>query len=229
MTNPATTMQLELVGDVHRLTLTNGDHDNLLTIDVLNEYLQALKQVTEYEGNTALLITCHHEKTWSNGINLEWLMAEGASRFDEFREILEQVIYRLTLLNAPTVACVNGNAYAGGAIFLAGCDFRLMRQDRGRLCYPEVDIKIPFTDMMHGVLQCLPNQQLLKRMTLLGEKVTGQQAFDQGIIDGVFPPEQLQDTALEYAALLATKDRATYSSIKNGLKTHMLRWQKEFG
>ena len=223
------TMDLRLQEGVHILTLTNAENDNQFTLDVLKEYITAFDEVAAYEGNTALVITCEHDKTWTTGINLEWLMQQGPDAVNEFRVTLEAMMYQLAMLNAPTLACINGNAYAGGALLFAAADFRYMRADRGRICFPEIDIKIPFTPMMHDLLEFVPNAQLLKRMALLGERITGQQAWEAGVVDGLFSVEELQEKAIEFAQLLATKDRASYTTIKHGLKRQMLKWEEEHG
>ena len=59
-------MNLQLQDDVHILTLTNADDggDNRLTAEIVGEYLAALDTVEQYQGNTALLLTCEHEKTF---------------------------------------------------------------------------------------------------------------------------------------------------------------------
>ena len=222
------TMDLELTQRVHVLTLTNGANDNKFNLDVMKEYLAAIDEVENAKGNTALMITCEHEKTWTTGIDLNWMLAQGPDGIEEFKVSLETMLYRLAMLNAPTLACINGNAYAGGALLYAAADFRHMRQDRGRLCFPEIDIKIPFTDSMHDLIDNLPNGQMLKRMTLLGEAVTGEQAFDAGMLDAIYPMDQLQQASFEFAKQLASKDRKTYTVIKHGLRRHMLKWQKQF-
>jgi len=221
-------MDLELTQGVHVLTLTNGANDNKFNLDVMKEYLAAIDEVENAKGNTALMITCEHEKTWTTGIDLNWMLAQGPDGIEEFKVTLETMLYRLAMLNAPTLACINGNAYAGGALLYAAADFRHMRQDRGRICYPEIDIKIPFTDSMHDLIDNLPNAQMLKRMALLGEAVTGQQALDAGMLDAIYPMDQLQQASFEFAKQLARKDRKTYTVIKHGLKRHMLKWQKQF-
>ena len=71
-------MQLDVRQGIHVLTLTNtrDDNENALTTNVMNDYLAALDEVESFSGNTALLITCEHEKTFSTGINLEWLNSQ---------------------------------------------------------------------------------------------------------------------------------------------------------
>lgn len=215
-----TTMTLALNEGVHVLTLTNAEGgENSFTTDVAQEYLAALDQVEQYSGNTALLITCDHEKTFSTGINLDWMGRQNDAAKAEFSQAFETLLCRVATLNAPTVACINGNAYAGGAILASACDFRVMRSDRGRFCFPEVNIKIPFTQVSNAIVQLLPNKHALKHMLLTGVAYTGQECADLEIVDGIYPTDELQQAALELAATLASKDRSTYSRIRNLMRT----------
>ena len=217
------TMDLRVEDGIHILTLTNGDNDNTFTLDVLKEYLAAFDEIENYKGNTALVVTCEHEKTWSNGINLPWMTALKGDDFKEFVDTLEDVFYRLAMLNVPTIGCINGNCYAGGAILATAFDFRVMRDDRGRFCYPEVNIKIPFTEMMIDVIELLPNKHALKHMALTGVAKTGKECLDDNIVDALFPMESLQAGALGYAKELAKKDRSTYTTIKRSLRKNIAK------
>jgi len=214
------TMNLQLQDDVHILTLTNADNgcDNRLTTQIVGEYLAALDTVEQYKGNTALLLTCEHEKTFSTGINLDWMMQLGDADRREFSTVFETLLCRFALLNAPTVVCINGNAYAGGAILACAGDYRLMRSDRGRFCFPEVNIKIPFTPVTSNISQLLPNQLAVKNMMLTGVAHTGQECAELQIVDAIYPMETLQEKAFELAKSLAGKDRYSYSTIRNLLR-----------
>lgn len=220
-------IKLEIIDRVHVLTMLNGDNDNRFTTNIINEFISAIDQVIAYEGNTALMLTCEHEKTWSTGINLDWYVTQNASQKTEFMHTLNRFLCKLDLLNAPTIACINGNTYAGAGLMFAALDFRYMRADRGRICYPEVDVKIPFTPMMYHLLAGFPKSALLKKMLLAGVPVTGQQACEVGIVDGLFDKETLQTECLNIAKQMAQKDRATYTSIKHGLKANMIAWAIE--
>jgi enoyl-CoA hydratase/carnithine racemase len=43
----------------------------------------------------------------------------------------------------PTVAAVNGHAFAAGGMMMLAHDFRVMRSDRGYFCLNEVDLGLP--------------------------------------------------------------------------------------
>jgi enoyl-CoA hydratase/carnithine racemase len=72
------TMELRIHQGIHILSLTNADNqcDNMLTTSVLEEYLTALDTVENHHHQTALVITCDHDKTFCTGINLEWLRSQ---------------------------------------------------------------------------------------------------------------------------------------------------------
>jgi enoyl-CoA hydratase/carnithine racemase len=216
-----TTMHLQRRDDVHIITLTNADSggDNRFTTEVIHEYLAALDTVEQYQGNTALLLTCEHEKTFCTGINLDWLPQQNQTEHQEFIATFETLLCRFALLNAPTVVCVNGNAYAGGAILASAADFRVMRSDRGRFCFPEVNIKIPFSPVTNAIVQTLPNKQALKNMMLTGVAHTGQECVDLHIVDAIYPVDSLQTAALDLARTLASKDRRTYTTIRNLMRS----------
>ena len=219
------TMQLQRLEAVHVLTLNNGDKDNLFTLDVLHEYHSVFDQIENYQGNSALLITCEHEKTFCNGINLEWLLAQESATIEEFVLTLEKLLFRLALLNVPTIACINGNCYAGGALLASACDFRIMRADKGRFCFPEVNIKIPFTTMTFTILELIGDKHTVKNLVLKGEPVTGEVCLEKNIVDALYPPEQLQEKALEFATMMASKDRHCYAVIKQGLRQSIANLQ----
>jgi len=212
------TMTLEVKDGIHILNLDNADNGNTFTLTVLQEYLAALDEVERYEGNTALMISCDHDKTFSTGIDLEWLLAQPEEGINEFVKTLERLFYRLAMLNAPTVASINGNCYAGGAILVSAMDFRFMRADRGRFCYPEVDIKIPFTPMMNDIIHLMPNKHVLKSMALLGQAYTGDECLQANIVDGLHAADTLKAETFEFAKRLAQKDRATYTTIKQRMR-----------
>ena len=221
------TMNLSFTDGIHILTLTNVANDNTFTTEVMDEYMAAFDTVESYKGNSALIITCEDEKTFSTGINLAWLSEQSAQGQADFMQAFHHMLLRFSLLNIPTIACINGNAYAGGAILASGADFRLMREDRGRFCFPEVNIPLPFTPVTLSMVSLLPNPQALKNMLLTGIAYTGIEAEELNIVDSIHPADQLQISAFNLAQMLATKDRAIYTSIRNDMRPQIQRFLNE--
>ncbi|MBU0992583.1 MAG: enoyl-CoA hydratase/isomerase family protein [Proteobacteria bacterium] len=213
-----TYFDLKKEDSVFILTMINGDKDNTFTIDFFNELNACLDTVEKSLGNTSMVLTSSHPKTWSTGINLDWLMTQSADQAKAFVNAFDLTLIRLALLNLPTIACITGNVYAGAAIMACTFDFKFMREDRGRFCFPEVNIRIPFTETMHDIIDLIPNDQILKELALTGKAIGGYECKEKNVVDEICPQEDLPVKTMEFAKMLAEKDRPTYTMIKHGLK-----------
>ena len=99
----------------------------------------ALDDVEASRGPAAL-VTTGSGKFFSNGLDLERLIAE-----DTMAVVIPRVLHlfaRLLRLPVYSVAAINGHAYAAGAMMAMAHDARVMRVDRGWWCLPEVDMGV---------------------------------------------------------------------------------------
>lgn len=218
------TMELTKQGTVYVLTLTNGVNANTLTEDVVAEYHDILDELEASAENSALILTSSNPKFWCNGINLEWLLKQPPEYFPKFVELLDELFLRFSLLPMPTVGCLTGHVYAGGAILATTLDFRLMREDKGFFCFPEVDIKILFSPVMYDILRLLPDHYALNELVLTGRRIGGKEALAMKIVSAVYPKETLYDKAMELAISLAKKDHRIYANIKRGLRQALVKY-----
>ncbi len=216
-------------GDVFRLTLTDTAHDNTFSHAALDDWNDALDLVSQSAGNAALIIGSNSPKTFSTGINLGWVVTQPRAEVERFLHRFDELFLRVATLNLPTIAEINGNCYAGGAILAAACDFRLMRADRGRFCYTEVKIKLPFTPVMMEVVRLLPNAQAMFELSVTADAWGGEQCAARGVVDAAVSMDDLPLLAQERAMQLATKDRATYTAIKRGIRDRVNQMAVERG
>ena len=70
------TLDLRKENSVYVLTMTNGEKSNTFTADVLGEYNAVLDEIEVSQDNASLVLTSSHDKVWSTGINLEWLITQ---------------------------------------------------------------------------------------------------------------------------------------------------------
>jgi enoyl-CoA hydratase/carnithine racemase len=93
-------------------------------------------------------------------------------------------------------------------------DVRVMRADRGYFCFPEVDIRIPFTDGMAALIQAkLTPQSAVASMTT-GRRFGGVEAAELGIVDATAGDGAVTAAAIELLRPLAGKDPGTLGAIK---------------
>lgn len=60
---------------------------------------------------------------------------------------------RMTAFPMPTVAILNGHAFAGGCMFALSHDYRIMNSKRGFVCMNEVELGFPLPPGMNAVCQ----------------------------------------------------------------------------
>ncbi len=216
-------IELSRDGDVFVLTFNRPAQGNAIDGDMLDELMTALDTVEDEPGNAALLLVSRDPKNWSVGLDLEYIQANGGYGFlfREFAPRVDAMLARLALLRRPTVAAISGHAYGGGALIASACDFRLMRADRGRFCFPEVDLKLAFTPTMLATVQLLPAPAAAWELAMTGRAVGGEEAAAMGIVSSAHSEETLEPKAMELARSLASKDAQTYATIK-------LDWRVKF-
>jgi enoyl-CoA hydratase/carnithine racemase len=195
--------------------LNLGDTENRFNFDSVAALNALLDEVDAGEHPKAL-VTVGTDKFWSNGLDLDWLKAT-ATPLVEIVRVVQELFARVIELDYPTVAAIQGHCYAAGGMLALSHDVRLMREDRGFLCFPEVDIRMSFTAGMNALLVSKLPQPTRHLAMVLGTRFTGPQAVAAGIVDGVASESDLLDQAVATAAALASKDPEAIRSIKRML------------
>ncbi|QWF81519.1 enoyl-CoA hydratase-related protein [Amycolatopsis sp. CA-230715] len=192
--------------DVHVLDF--GDGENRFSPSWLDEVSDALDKVV---AAPAPLVTVGGGKFYSNGLDVEWMTANGSSVGGYVRDV-QALLARVLTLPVPTVAAVNGHAFGAGAMLALAHDFRVSRAKRGYFCLPEVDIRLPFTPGMAALVQAkLTPAAAISTMTT-GRRLGGEEAAALAVVDEA--TEDFLPRARARAAELAGKDPGTLGAIK---------------
>ncbi len=189
-----------------------GDDENRFSPGWLDAVDAALDEVEGATGPRALVTTATG-KFFSNGLDLAWLL-EHADQREAYLGTAQRLLARVLSLPVPTVAAVQGHAFAAGAMLTLSHDVRVMRADRGFWCLPEVDIQIPFTPGMSALIQGRLAPQTAHVAMTTGRRYGGAEAVDAGIVDQAVAEDAVRSTAVELAGALAGKAGVTLGTIK---------------
>lgn len=213
-------IDLDRDGSVFVLTMQAGENRfNRPFLDALN---RALDTVEASSGPAALVTTGGQEKFYSTGLDLDWLGGDGRDEAPRFVQSVIALFARVAGLGVPTVAAVNGHAFAAGGMLALAHDFRVMRADRGFFCLNEVDIGLPLHPGMVALVKHRLAASVLRDVVLTGARIGGAEACRRGIVDEAVPAPEVLPTAIARAAALAQKDRQTYAALKRGIHGDLL-------
>lgn len=164
-------------------------------------------------GSAQALVTVGTGKFYTNGLDLDWLMDNG-DRADWYVGRVQALFNRVLTFPLPTAAAVNGHAFGAGAMLAVAHDYRVMRSDRGYLCFPEIDIHIPFTPGMASLIQAKVTPQTAVTAMTTGHRYGGDAAVAAGLADRAASEGEVLDSAIDLVKPLAGKDSGTLGAIK---------------
>ncbi|MFD3459338.1 enoyl-CoA hydratase-related protein [Nocardia fluminea] len=189
-----------------------GDSENRFSPDFLDEMNTHLDTVVT-EGASALVTTATG-KIYSNGLDLDWLSANG-DRAAEYVAAVHTLFARVLTLPMPTAAAIGGHAFGAGAMVAMAHDYRVMRADRGYFCFPEADIRIPFTNGMAALIQAKTTPKTAVASMTTARRFGGPDALALDLVDATAADGEVLDTALALVAPLGGKDQSTMTAIKS--------------
>jgi enoyl-CoA hydratase/carnithine racemase len=188
-----------------------GDDENRFSPGFLDEFDAHLDEILD--AGAQGLVTTGRGKFYSNGLDLDWLAAHG-ERTQWYVGRVQALLARMLTLPVPTAAALVGHAFGAGAMLALAHDFRVMRTDRGYFCFPEADIRIPFTPGMAALIQAkLTPQAAIASMTT-GRRFGGSDAASLGIVDAVAGEGAVTPAAVDMLRPLEGKDPGTLGAIK---------------
>lgn len=202
-------------GAIHIVTLNAGPN----TIDPAWQarMLEVLDTVeSDCEGESGLVLT-GEGKFFCSGLNVEVVMGLKGEEMAQFGARMMEITGRLLVLPVPTVAAINGHAFAAGAFLSLACDYRVMREDRGWICISEVDVGVPIGTPMMGLLNSKASPQTAREAVLTGRRYAADDAIAAGLADAKASESELLNEAKQLAGSMASKQRRIFSTLKRQL------------
>lgn len=188
-------------GRVGTLTLNRPDARNAMSIDLLRALTARVDELASRSDLSVLIVT-GAGKSFCAGMDLKAVLDDPAAP-GVLLHLLADFTLKLRALPMVTLAKVNGAAIGGGCGLSCVCDLAVTHAD-SKMGYPEVDLGVcPAVVAPWLVRKIGPGRA--RRVLLSGGLMSGQQAFELGMVDRVvLTAAELDAAADEMANRLAT-------------------------
>ena len=137
---------------------------------------------------------------------------------DAWFEAYRTTNLRLFTYPRPTVAAINGHAYAGGLITALGCDHRIAAEGALQFSLNEVLIGIPMPAVYCEIIKHTIGPRAASELTLLGRVYDLAAVVKMGVIAKTAAPGRLLDDAVAWAALVPPDCYPAYAFTKRALQ-----------
>ncbi|MDT2007948.1 enoyl-CoA hydratase/isomerase family protein [Rhodococcus opacus] len=188
-----------------------GDGENRFPLSSITAVERHLDEIQA--GPSQALVTTAGGKFDTNGLDIEWVVTHYVRMAWHVGRV-QSLLTRILTFPLPTVVAVNGHACGAGAMSAVAHDSRIMRSDPGNLCFPEVDIRLPFMPGTAALIQSKPDHRTAITAMTSGHRYGGTEARAHGLVDRTAPADGVLDTTLEVATPLLGKDPDTLGTIK---------------
>ena len=195
------------------VTVDRVEAMNALDQPTLAELRDRLAELAADAEVHVVVLTGAGDRAFVAGADIKAMAAMDIEQAQAWGALGHETASLLETMPKPTIAAVNGFALGGGCELALACDVRYA-STTARLGQPEVSIGII---PGWGGTQRLPRVVgigVAKELILTGRLVDADESLRIGLVNAVFPPEELMEKTMELARTLAAKSPLVLAAIK---------------
>ena len=210
-------------GFVGVITINRPQALNALNSQVLNDLEEVFNSV-DLDTTRALVLTGAGEKSFVAGADIGEMSTLTKSEGEAFGKKGNDIFRMIETFPIPVIAAVNGFALGGGCEIAMSCDFRFC-SDNAVFGQPEVGLGI--TPGFGGTqrLARIIGVGIAKQLIYTARNIKAEQAKAIGLVNDVFPQEELLEQAKKVAGIIAANApiavRNCKKAINDGLDATM--------
>lgn len=192
---------------------------NALNTATLRELKCAALEM-EADASVKVIIITGAERSFAAGADISEMMPMTAIQGAEHGRMGQDAFSTVENLNKPVIAAVNGFALGGGCELAMACDIRIA-SEKAKFGQPEV--KLGVTPGFGGTqrLPRLVGRAKAKELIFTGDTIDAKEAHRIGLVNSVFPPEEMMNAAKKLAAQIAANGAIAVSLCKRAINGGM--------
>ncbi len=195
---------IETTDGITTLAINRPQVLNALNSEVVQELECALFELNLDDTVKAVVLTGAGEKAFVAGADIKEMARISAFEAHDFACRGQRLMLLINKMRKPVIAAVNGYALGGGLELALACDF-IYASEKAKFGFPEVGLGvIPGFGGTQNLARLIgPNKA--NELVFSGRVISAAKAQAWGIVNELFPPEELLTKALETAREIAAK------------------------
>jgi enoyl-CoA hydratase len=208
---------IEQDGGVTRLTI-NRPPLNLMTLQLLRDIVAALEAAKDRDATRCILIGAAGARAFCAGADLKTQDESNPRSAAATREVGRRMIELIEEHPKPVISAVRGWCIGGGTAIAWPCDIRLAAQS-AKFRAGDVYLGLaPSWGLGNARLVHYIGRNRTLDVSLLGDDITAQEAYDFGLVTRVFPDETFDQEVTRLAHKLAGAAPLPVKAIKESVR-----------
>ena len=189
-----------------RITLNRPEKRNALSLELMEELIAALREVSALESVRAIVIE-GAGPAFSAGHDLSEMIERDEAFLAHLFAVCTVVMETIQELPQPVIAKVHGIATAAGCQLVAACDLAVAAE-AARFGTPGVKIGLFCSTPMVPVSRAVGRKRAME-MLLTGETIDAATALDWGLVNRVVPVSELDASVADLVDAIARSSSYT--------------------
>lgn len=210
-------INVERDGAVAIVTMSRPEALNAFNTAQLEMLLSVVVDLSADADIRAVILTGEGTRAFAAGADISEMESKSPSEAMAFGELGHAIGKAIGHAPQPWIAAVNGFALGGGCEMALACDIRIA-SDKAQLGQPEVTLGIPAG---WGGTQRLPRlvgPGIAAEMLFSGRRLKAEEALRIGLVNAVYPAEELLPAAKEMAKSIASNSPSAVRVTKEAIR-----------
>jgi len=193
---------IERDGQIAVVTMSRPEALNAFNTEQLEALMEAVHLVTSDLDIRCAILTGEGNRAFAAGADIKEMSAMRPSEGLRFGQLGHSIGQAINSAPQPWIAAINGFALGGGCEMALACDIRLASEN-AVLGQPEVGLGIVPGWGATQRLTRLVGPGVASELILTGRQVRAEEALRLGLVNAVYPQDDLLPKAREMAASIA--------------------------
>ncbi|MFZ4452666.1 enoyl-CoA hydratase-related protein [Salibacterium aidingense] len=189
---------------------------NPLNSQVFQELGQMFEDLENNEEVSVIILTGSGEKAFVAGADINEMASLDLVGVNKMNKKSRSVFTKIENVNKPVIAAINGLALGGGLELALVCDFRIS-SEKAKFGFPETGLGIIPGGGGTQRLQKFVGQGTAKELLYFGETFKADRAEELQLVNKVVPPEEVLQTAKDWAHKLTEKAPVALNMVKTAV------------
>lgn len=209
-------IELERMDKVALITINRPAVLNALNDQVMHE-LYVLVQELEEDDDVHVMVITGAGRAFVAGADIGQMVNYTAVDAKKFSQQGNQTLTKIAYQVKPVIAAINGYALGGGCELAMCCDIRLA-SEKAKFGMPEVGLGI--TPGFGGTqrLARITSMSNATELILTGRTIDAEEAKSMGLVNHVYPHEELLAKAIEMAQHIAHRPQIAVRQAKQSVR-----------
>lgn len=205
----------EVEGAVAVLTINRPKALNALNSAVLDEINEAIDAI-DLDTVRALILTGAGEKSFVAGADIGEMSTLTKAEGEAFGKKGNDVLRKIETLPIPVICAINGFALGGGCEISMACDIRICSENA---VFGQPEVGLGITPGFGGTqrLARTVGVGMAKQLIFTGRNIKAPEALRIGLVNAVYPAEELMPAAKKMASIIAGNAPIAVSNCKKAI------------